>query len=660
MGVIKRLSPIITALILLITGGCFAGDNDTLVVGYEQFNGVFSPFFAVTDYDADVARLTGVTLLRSDPSGVPMGYASEYIPPKEITDSEGNIEKTVYTFKLVDSLKFSDGSVVTADDVIFSFKVLCDPSYNGLSNIAYLPIIGINEYKYDDANYEVVINELKKKSENITDDELYNYIATCAQTDYEELGEEAITEYLAFENTDNLKGDALRTAIIRAYSDYEFENSKDYYLPLAEDDKFRSLEREYTKNKLNNNEAQVNEIEGIKKIDERTVTVEIEGVSPVALWDFGSVCVVPSSYYAKGENNKVFKKGDLSVVLEKNGAPCGAGPYVFKSYKNNVVTFEANEYYFLGKPKIPIVKFQVTSSANKAEGVAKGELDISDPMATIETLEYVKEKGLHYSLVGHQGYGYIGINANRIKDINVRKGLMHLMNRVPAISSYYGELATVIERPLSKTSWAYPKDAKEVYAYNADDALACFVAAGYEQTKDGDKTILKKGDKQLYIQVGIGGEGIMDHPSAPILTQMKIELEKMGGILDIVDCDMNLLTENLDAGQWDMWAASWELTNDPDMHQKYHSEGASNYYAIHNDELDDLLEKARTTSDIEIRKGYYKNILDIVMEEAVEMPVYQRMNMYVYNKNNLDINTLPENTTTFYSFFNEIERLKLK
>lgn len=660
MGVVKRILFIISALLLFITGGCTAGDNDTLVVAYEQFNGVFSPFFAVTDYDADVAQLTGVTLLRTDPSGASIGYASEYIPPKEITDSEGNIEKTVYTFKLVDSLKFSDGSIVTADDVIFSFKVLCDPSYDGLSNVPYLPITGINEYKYDDVNYEAVISELKKKSENITDDELYSYIAECAKTDYEEQGEEAMVEYLSYENTENLKGDELRDAIIKAYADYEFENSKDYYMPLAKDDKFKDLEHEYIKNKLNNNEAQITEIEGIKKIDERTVTVEIEGVSPVALWDLGSVSVVPSSYYGKGENNKAFKKGDLSVVLEKNGAPKGAGPYVFKSFENNVVSFEANEHYFLDKPNIPVVKFQVTSSAGMAEGVAKGEFDIANPMATKETLEYAKEKGLHYSLVGHQGYGYIGINADRIKDINVRKGLMHLMNRAPAISSYYGELATVIERPLSKTSWAYPKDAIEVYSYNTDAALACFKTAGYEQVKDGDKNILQKGGKQFYIQVGIGGEGSMDHPSAPILTQMKIELEKMGGILDIVDCDMNLLTENLEAGQWDMWAASWQLTNDPDMYQKYHSEGASNYYAIYNEMLDDLLVKARTTSEIERRKEYYNNILDTVMEEAVEMPVYQRMDMYVYNKNNLDINTLPENITTFYSFFDEIEKLKLR
>jgi len=657
--IFREIALLLVLVLISLNTGCANKKDYALVVGCEQFSGVFSPFFAVTDYDADVANMTGITLLKTDPTGALTSFASEYIPPQEIKNSNGDTEKTIYTFKLVKNIKFSDGTYMTADDVMFSFKVLCDPSYDGISNISTLPIIGINEYKYDDLNYQTIIDDLSKKSKNINQDELYAFITKSAAKDYEEMGEEAVVQYIGFENTENLQDKQKTDAIIKAYADSNLKILLINYFPLAEEDKFKALNQEYFANNSKNSKPKVTEISGIKKVDDLTVTVEIAGVSPVALWDLGSVNIAPLNYYGKGNNNSVYEKGNLAIVKEKNSLPKGAGPYVFQKYENNVVTFNANPHYFKGKPKIASIKFQVVNSANRIESIAKGELDIADVMATKEALQAVKEKNLHYSLVGNLGYGYIGINSKRISDINVRKGLMHLMNRAPAVDSYYGELATVIERPLSKTSWAYPNGAMEVYPFNPQAALEYFEKAGYVQATVSNKTVLKKGNNQLKIQVGIGGEGIMDHPSAPILTQMKLELEKMGGILDIVDCDMSLLVENLDGGKWDMWAASWELTIDPDVYQKYYSGAPSNYYGLENKELDDLLVKARSINNIEQRKVYYEKCFDIVMNEAVEMPVYQRMNMYVYNKKTLDINSLPKNITTFYDYFAEIENLKL-
>ena len=47
-----------------------AADSETpLVVGYSNFNAKFSPFFAETAYDQDVAGMTQISLLSSDRQG---------------------------------------------------------------------------------------------------------------------------------------------------------------------------------------------------------------------------------------------------------------------------------------------------------------------------------------------------------------------------------------------------------------------------------------------------------------------------------------------------------------------------------------------------------------------------------------------------------------
>ncbi|MDF2686399.1 MAG: transporter substrate-binding protein, partial [Clostridia bacterium] len=207
---------------------------------------------------------------------------------------------------------------------------------------------------------------------------------------------------------------------------------------------------------------------------------------------------------------------------------------------------------------------------------------------------------------------------------------------------------------MSTVSWAYPTGAKEFYGFNPDKALECFKAAGYEQV---DGKLVKDGN-QLRIEVALSGDGTMDHPSAPVLTKMKEEMGKLGAELAINDCDGTVLWNTLYAGGWDMWVAAWGATIDPDMYQTYHSEGPSNHYKIKNEELDKLIMEARQTNDVKIRQEKYFRALDIMMEEAVEMPVYQRKNMYIFNPAVIDINTLPKDMSPYYGYFAEIENLR--
>lgn len=516
--------------------GCSQAASGTVVVGSLEMNGIFSPFFYTTGYDGDIASLVHAGLVKSDRQAQPVGDLADFTIKEEGGQS-------IYTFTLKDGVEFSDGTAITADDVIFNYLVYLDPTYDGMSTLSSVPIVGVEEYKNGDAT----------------------------------------------------------------------------------------------------------EVSGIQKVDDKTVTVTIDGVDPAAIWKLG-ISICPKSYYGVD-----YAKGSLAGIKTVNGTPMGAGPYKYESFENNVVTLTANENYFDGAPQIAKLKFQVVDEASKLESVKSGDLDISDPSASPEMVAMVQEAGYHYELIDNLGYGYIGMNADRIPDVNVRKGLMHLMNRKPAVETYYGDLATVIERPLTTVSWAYPEGATEYYGYDTDKALEYFTTAGY--VKDASGKLMKDG-KQLRVEVGIPGGGVMDHPTAPVLTQMKTDMEAMGAVLEIADTEGSVFFDRLNAEEWDMWVAAWGATPDPDMYQIYHTDGATNRYNIYDDRLDEVIELARQTNDIAARKEYYTEALDIIMDEAVEMPVYQRKNLVVFNQENIDITSLPENMTPYYTYMAEIQGLK--
>ena len=123
-------------------GGSNAGnENETpLVVGYSPFSSKFSPFFAETAYDQDVAGMTQVSLITSDRQGAMIyngikgetikynGTDYTYYGIADVKTTENADGTVFYDFTLRDDVKFSDGHVLDVDDVIFSMYVLCDPT----------------------------------------------------------------------------------------------------------------------------------------------------------------------------------------------------------------------------------------------------------------------------------------------------------------------------------------------------------------------------------------------------------------------------------------------------------------------------------------------------------------------------------------------------
>ena len=57
-------------------------------------------------------------------------------------------------------------------------------------------------------------------------------------------------------------------------------------------------------------------------------------------------------------------------------------------------------------------------------------------------------------------------------------------------------------------------------------------------------------------------------------------------------------------------------------------------------ELSDIIDKARETIVKDQRIAYYADALDIVMKLAVELPTYQRSDLFAYNTKVIDVTSL--------------------
>lgn len=484
----------------------------------------------------------------------------------------------------------------------------------------------------------------------------------------------------------------------------------------AGDDLFAMLNEDYPEftQGITTGDSAAN-ISGIEKTGDYSLRVTMDKFDAVAIYQLG-VAVAPLHYYGDTskydyDNNMFgFTKGDLSSVKDKTTQPLGAGPYKFDSYENGVVTFTANENYFKGEPKIKTILFKETPESDKLTGVASGTFDISDPSMSVDVLKNIKNYNsngevtgdvLTTDLVDNLGYGYIGINANVVKvgddkaseaskDLRKAFATIFAAYRDTVINSYYGEMATVIQYPMSNTSWAAPKPADEGYqiAYSVDAdgnsiytadmtdeqkyeaalqaSISFFKAAGYTfDEATGKFTAAPEGAEMTY-EVIIPGGGTGDHPAFGILTAAKEALATIGITLQINDpSDSSVWNNALEANTAEMWAGAWSATVDPDMYQVYHSDNAngkgtnSNHYSIEDADLDEMIIAARNSADQSYRKATYKECLETILDWGVEIPIYQRQNAIVISTERVNVSTMTPDITTFWGWTNDIEKLEM-
>lgn len=773
-----------------------AGADTPLVVTYDQFSEKFSPFFGESQMDVDASDMTQLYILTTDRVGAVVNHAIEgetrayngkdytYTGAADVSvNYDDKADKTVYTIKLRKDLKFSDGVPLTADDVIFTYYVFCDPNYVGAVTVNSYNIVGLQNYRTQTSEdvynkYQAIAEAIQKagadykaaSSDSFTQEQYDSYWKTL-KANWTAI-DQAIVDYCMANYEDNIQDtvgftpdevkadDGLKIAF--AMGLWGFGEVKDGVLtggttgktwalkdakPTMDDlyaetyakyagdaDTFSTTESpdsNITPVGKATQEAFIKEwgpkdegskggfpnIEGIKKLDDYTVEITTNGFEAPAIYNMIGIPIAPMHYYGDpaqydyAANKFGFPFGDLSIVQAKSAQPMGAGPYKFIKYDNRVIYYEANDLYFKGAPKTKYVQFKETATNEVTAAVATGTADMGDMNGSKATFEEIRGYNTNKELTGdalvtervdNLGYGYIGINAATVNvggvpdsdaSKSLRKALATILAvyRDVAVNSYYGDAASVINYPISNTSWAAPQPTDEGYQlaystgadgkplYTADmaadqkydaalkAAIEYFKAAGYTFDEAAGKFTAAPDGAKLSYEIIIPADGVGDHPSFAILTDAKAALAKIGIELKINDpSDSNVLWDALDANTHELWCAAWQATIDPDMYQTYHSSGIvgkggsdSNHYSIADTTLDKLLVDARKSPDQSYRKEVYKQCLDIILDWAVEIPVYQRQNSTIYSPVRVDSQTFTPDITTFYKWQVEVSGIAM-
>jgi peptide/nickel transport system substrate-binding protein len=343
-------------------------------------------------------------------------------------------------------------------------------------------------------------------------------------------------------------------------------------------------------------------------------------IETVEALDASTVRFTLNEPYAPFLSNLAYPTGLIvsPAAVAQHGAdfgrnPSGTGPFRFGEWRSNeAVVLSRNEDYWDGAPELEAVVFRPITDANtRVAEMLSGGIDM---MVEVPPVALSQFRGEGYELVEQAGphVWFLILNAKEgpFADKRVRQAANYAIDKAALVNDVLEGTAEIAAGPTPPAfAWAY-NDALEPYPHDPDRARALLAEAGAEGAA-------------LTFYVTEGGSGMLD--PIPMGTAIQADLAAVGFDVTIETYEWNTFLGRVNPGlegKADMAQMAW-MTNDPDTlpflalrTDAFPEAGGFNSGYYSNPEVDALLEAARVETDQDERARLYREMQEIVQEDA--------------------------------------------
>ncbi|WP_297597093.1 glutathione ABC transporter substrate-binding protein [uncultured Cetobacterium sp.] len=299
-------------------------------------------------------------------------------------------------------------------------------------------------------------------------------------------------------------------------------------------------------------------------------------------------------------------------AVEKAGGsygqnPVGTGPYKFVNWQaGDRITLVANSDYYMGKaPTEKVIFRSVVEGTNRTIGLETGEIDIAYDLEPIDkmmvegndSLDFVEEPSLSMT--------YLGFNVNKapLDNKKVRQAISYAINVPDIIDAAYQGSATKASSPIGPKVFGYNPNAKS-YEYNPEKAKELLKEAGFP---NGVKLKIWINDNPVRRDIAV---------------ILQDQLKQVGIDVTIETLEWGAYLEGTARGEHDMFILGWvSVTGDADyglepLFNSANQGGAGNRSFYSNPKVDELLSKAKNSTNADERKKYYYEVQELIQEEV--------------------------------------------
>ena len=375
-------------------------------------------------------------------------------------------------------------------------------------------------------------------------------------------------------------------------------------------------------------------IEGITKVDDKTVCFATkEPMSLVTFQNSYARYLMPLPKHVIGEipeaelaSHEWFAKPDVV-----------SGPYRVTAFdKDHYVSYEANEKYWKGAPKIPKLNIRIVEGSQLYAGLQSGEIDITQntmsaiPLEDYESLQALETVETSFGdAITNQS---VFINTKNVPDQKFRQALLYAIDRNQILEQLLKGNGEVVDGFLS-TAGPYYDPSIEPVSYDPAKAKELLAESNW----------MPSSPLRFYID---SGDSTFVNAASVIAAQWAA----VGIQTEIRTMDINTLMSTAGSGDFDIMAVQYTYPPvDPYVDIAWLLGGEGSWTGYSHAEAEEALSKIAVLSDKEELKEQY-GIIDRRMQEDVPMfSAYVIRTMAAKNKRLTGVNP------SVYGFFNHVE-----
>ena len=351
------------------------------------------------------------------------------------------------------------------------------------------------------------------------------------------------------------------------------------------------------------NAFRLDAVEEVRAVDDLTVEIEVREPTPnllASIGGFKGVAIVQDGAFGPTDGEP--------PAPDETADPVGTGPFSFAAYEEGVsLDLEANPEYWGGEVTIAGVEFRFLSEgAVRLSRLQAGEVDWIDSVPPEDVERVLASDEVASGSVASNDYYYLALNHDRepFDDPAVRRALAMGFDREAIVQAAAFGNATANQTAIPEASFWYHDLAP--YSYEPEEAADRLADAGIE---DLTIDLMVTSDFEETVQ------------SAQII---EAQWSDFGVEVDVRVEDFATWLDHQGEGEFDALILSWLGNIDPDdfYYAQHHSEGVNNFHGYANEEVDELLDRARLELDEVERKRLYDEAAERIVEDASYLYLY--------------------------------------
>lgn len=340
-------------------------------------------------------------------------------------------------------------------------------------------------------------------------------------------------------------------------------------------------------------------IESVEAIDDHTVRFELATSDAAFLTSMGidaTVFILPKHLYENVDWHD----------NEYNNNPVGSGPFKFVEWvPGSHITVEANEDFYMGRPALDRVVTRFYGPPELVQAFRNGDVMYSyDRMPSTELTQMEEDDRYRIEYFFPSQVNWIGFNLDQppFDDVRIRRAIALAIDREDISRRVYAG-AWEPNFGVAPRGSMYNSDTE--FTYDPDEAERLLDEAGYERDANGTR-----------MQILFTFATVMSNPE--LATVLVEQLGQIGVDLRLESMDFPTFQERVIV-QRDFEFSPSAGFQGPDFNEYAQfvvTDGRRNMMGYSNQEVDELFELGRSTTNEDERREHYLEAQELIFEDV--------------------------------------------